>query len=215
MTTPLVAARFFGGSHEHARALLGTPRYVPHMLSKSRFSRRLHRIAPLFQTLFALDTIRIPRARLYPDEVFRGYIPSKRRYFYGLRLCLLTTRAGEPVEAFLVPGSVNDTEAVKRYRFDLPPGSTIDADRGCTDYTTEDLLAEAQQVRLRAMRKKNLTRPVPPWTRYLQFHGRKMIETAGRLIHQLPPKSIHAVTPQGFELKVFLFVLAYSITRAL
>ncbi len=239
MTTALVAARFFGGSHEHARALLGTPRYVPHMLSKSRFSRRLHRIAPLFQTLFALlgevwkdlnaasayiidtspiaalDTIRIPRARLYPDEVFRGYIPSKRRYFYGLRLCLLTTRAGEPVEAFLVPGSVNDTEAVKRYRFDLPPGSTIDADRGCTDYTTEDLLAEAQQVRLRAMRKKNLTRPVPPWTRYLQFHGRKMIETAGRLIHQLPPKSIHAVTPQGFELKVFLFVLAYSITRAL
>ncbi len=41
MTTALVAARFFGGSHEHARALLGTPRYVPHMLSKSRFSRRL------------------------------------------------------------------------------------------------------------------------------------------------------------------------------
>jgi hypothetical protein len=25
------------------------------------------------------------------------------------------------------------------------------------------------------------------------------------------PKTIHAVTAQGFELKVFLFVLAYSI----
>jgi hypothetical protein len=26
------------------------------------------------------------------------------------------------------------------------------------------------------------------------------------------PKTIHAVTAAGFELKVFLFVLAYSIT---
>lgn len=239
MTTALVAALFFGGNHEHARALLGSPRYMPHMLSRSRLSRRLHRIAPLFQTLFArlaevwkdlnthsayiidtfpiaaLDNIRIRRARLYRDEAFRGYIPSKRRYFFGLRLCLLTTARGEPVEAFLVPGSVNDTEAVKRYAFDLPQGSTIDADRGCTDYTTEDLLQEAQDVQLRAMRKKNSKRAVPPWIAYLQFHGRKMIETAGSLIAQLLPKSIHAVTPQGFELKVFLFVLAYSINRAL
>jgi hypothetical protein len=239
MTSALVAARFFGGNHEHARALLGTPGYVPHMLSRSRFCRRLHALAPLFEVLFAqlaetwknlnaasayiidtfpipaLDNIRIRRARLYRDEAFRGYIPSKRRYFFGLRLCLLTTASGEPVEAFLVPGSVNDTEAVKRYTFDLPTGSTIDADRGCTDYSTEDLLQEAQRVQLRAMRKKNSTRPVPRWIAYLQFHGRKMIETAGSLITQLLPKSIHAVTTQGFELKVFLFVLAYSINRAL
>lgn len=239
MTTALVAALFFGGSHERARQMLASPRYVPHMLSKSRFSRRLHRIAPLFEVLFArlaeawkelnaasayiidtfpiaaLDNIRIRRARLYQDEAFRGYVPSKRRYFFGLRLCLLTTGAGHPVEAFLLPGSVNDTEAVKRYTFDLPEGSIIDADRGCTDYTTEDLLQEAQAVQLRAMRKKNSTRAVPPWIAYLQFHGRKMIETAGSLISQLLPKSIHAVTPHGFELKVFLFVLAYSINSAL
>jgi hypothetical protein len=53
MTTALVAARFFGGNQEHARALLGSPRYVPHMLSKSRFCRRLHALAPLFEVLFA------------------------------------------------------------------------------------------------------------------------------------------------------------------
>jgi hypothetical protein len=35
-----------------------------------------------------------------------------------------------------------------------------------------------------------------------------MIETAGSLISQLLPKSIHTVTRQGFEVKVFLFVLA-------
>src|SRR5215471_18158086 len=41
---------------------------------------------------------------------------------------------------------------------------------------------------------------------------RKMIETAGSLIEQMLPKSIHAVTPQGFELKVALFLVAYSLS---
>ena len=39
-----------------------------------------------------------------------------------------------------------------------------------------------------------------------------MSETAGSLIEQMLPKSIHAVTPQGFELKVALFVVAYSLS---
>ena len=30
-------------------------------------------------------------------------------------------------------------------------------------------------------------------------------------MEQMLPKSIHAVTPQGFELKVSLFVIAYSL----
>jgi hypothetical protein len=38
-----------------------------------------------------------------------------------------------------------------------------------------------------------------------------IVETAGSLIAQLLPKSIHAVTSQGFELKVALFVIASSL----
>ena len=63
------------------------------------------------------------------------------------------------------------------------------------------------------MRKRNSKRPFPPWMRYLQAHYRKMVEVAGSLLERLLPKSIHAVTPQGFELKVVLFVLALSISR--
>jgi hypothetical protein len=62
------------------------------------------------------------------------------------------------------------------------------------------------------MRKKNSKRPVPGYIAYLQARGRKMVETAGSLVARLLPKSIHAVTSQGFELKVMLFVLAYSIS---
>jgi len=46
---------------------------------------------------------------------------------------------------------------------------------------------------------------------YLQASIRKIIETTGSLIERLLPKSIHAVTPKGFELKVALFVLACNI----
>lgn len=44
----------------------------------------------------------------------------------------------------------------------------------------------------------------------MQFHYRKQVETSGSLIAQLLPKTIHAVTAAGFELKVVLFVLALS-----
>jgi hypothetical protein len=38
-----------------------------------------------------------------------------------------------------------------------------------------------------------------------------MVEAAGSLIEQRLPKSLHAITSQGFELKVALFVIAYSL----
>lgn len=103
MTTPLVAALFFGGNQEHARAPLAT--------------------------------------------------------------CLLTTGTGRPVEAFLAPGRINDTEAVKHYAYDLPPGSIIDADGGCTDYTTEYLLQDALDVQLRthSARRTRRAPSLPPW----------------------------------------------------
>jgi len=37
------------------------------------------------------------------------------------------------------------------------------------------------------------------------------MEIAGSLIAQLLQKSIHAVTAQGFELKIMLFVIASSL----
>jgi Transposase DDE domain len=238
MTTAIVAARYFGGNWESARQLLATPHYIPQMLGKSRFNRRRHAIQELFNYLFkvlgnvfkhlnvesvyvidsfpiaACDNIRIRRAKRYRGEAYRGYIASKRRYFYGLRLHLLITAAGEPVELFRVPGATADVHALDSFDFDLPPGSTIYADSAFTGYATEDLLHAAAGIDLQPARKKNSKRPVPGYVAYLQARGRKMVETAGSLVNPLLPKSIHAVTPQGFELKVMLFGLAYSVSCA-
>jgi hypothetical protein len=38
-----------------------------------------------------------------------------------------------------------------------------------------------------------------------------MSETVGSLLERMLPKTIHTVTAAGFALKVFLFVLTYSI----
>ena len=105
MTTALVAALFFRGKHESARAMLKQYGYIPPMLSKSRFSRRLHRVKAIFVTLFDLlgytwkilntsstyiidsvpiavcDNIRLPRSKIYTDEKSRGYQASKKHYF--------------------------------------------------------------------------------------------------------------------------------------
>jgi hypothetical protein len=43
-----------------------------------------------------------------------------------------------------------------------------------------------------------------------KFSACQTIETASSLLEQLLPKHIHAVTSQGFELKIAYFVLATS-----
>lgn len=156
------------------------------------------------------DNIRISRSQLYQGEAYRGYQSSKKHYFYGLKIHLLVTQTGQPVEFFLTPGGLGDVSGLEWFDFDLPPGSLIFADKAYNFYEIEDALKEAG-VHLVPLRKKNSLRPHPPWRTYLAEHYRKTVETAGSQIERLLPKSIHATTAEGFELKVVLFCLATSI----
>lgn len=237
MTTAIVAALFFGGNFELARGLLKQRQYMPCMLSRSRLNRRLHRIRPKFLVLFAIlaeqwkvlnknsiyvidsfpvavcDNYRIKRNKIYGDEAYRGFIPSKKRYFYGLRIHIMVTQSGEPVEFFLTPGSFADVAATSLYDYDLPAGSTIYGDKAYNLYYWEDIMAEVD-LHLMPIRKKNSKRPYPAWVHHWQRVDRKMVETTGSLIEQKLPNSIHAVTAAGFELKVVLFILSLSIDQA-
>jgi Transposase DDE domain len=235
LTTALIASLFFRGNHESARAMLKQHSYIPHMVSKSRFSRRLHRIKEIFIVFFNLfaqtwktlnteaiyvidslpmpvcDNMRIRRSKIYSHEDFRGYQASKKRYFYGLKIHLMVTQDGQPVECFLTPGGCGDVNALKYYAYELPDGCIIYADKAYNDYEIEDLLKDVDDIQLLPMRKKNSKRALSPSISFVQSYYRKRVETAGSLIEQLLPKSIHAVTSQGFELKVVLFVIASSL----
>ena len=238
ITTALVAMRYFYGNFERAREILGRRQYIPKMLGKSRFNRRIHALKEFLLSLFEVlaeifkalnssstyiidsfpiqvcDNIRIPVCKIYQGAAYRGKIASKKRYFYGLKLHLMVTADACPVEFFFTPGRDGDVDALKIFRFDLPASSTVYADKAYTDYHHEDILLEAADIRFLAIRKCNSHRPLPPYVRYLQERSRKMVETAGSLLERMLPKSIHVVTAKGFELKVALFVLALSFSRA-
>lgn len=234
MTTAIVAALLFRGDFELSRTYLKEKGYIPKMLGKSRFNRRLHRIQDLFMTLFRLvgetwkdlnshsiyvidsypiaacDNYRICRSRRYHGEAWRGRQASKKRFFYGIKIHIMVTEHGQPVEFFLTPGGFSDTSAYRLYDFDLPQNAWITADKAYTDYDVEDAINESG-LRMRPIRKSNSKRPFPPWIFYLQSTYRKIVETTGSLIERLLPKSIHSVTVQDFELKVGLFVLAANL----
>ena len=239
MSTALLAAAFFGGNIEKARSFLDEYAYINKAISKSRFNRRLHAIDPhLWRALFDLlaeafkqshpdqtyvvyslpvpvcDNIRIRRCKLYPPqqhgEAFRGYIASKRRYFYGLRLHLVVSDKGDPVEFSVAAASEADVKLLKELGLDLPEGSLICADKGYTDYHYEDLLKEVG-LHLKAQRKKRSKRPMPVWEEFLSKPIRQYIETVFSNLSALFARKIHAVTPRGFELKIVCFLLAYSI----
>jgi hypothetical protein len=238
LTAALVAARFFGGNHKEACDYLLEHGYMPKMLTPSRFSRRLHRLfLPLLDLFDCLgmilksinasteylldsfpvaicDNIRIPRARLVHSEDYRGYIASKKRYFYGIRVQLLGTRDGIPVEFAFLPGEANDTRGIKALPLNLPHGSSVYADAGYTDYLSEDDLKEADDIALEVMRKRNSQRPDAPWGAYIKQCTRHYIETIFSEITSRFPKSIHAVTIDGFLLKLATFIVAFTLETA-
>jgi hypothetical protein len=239
MSVALVAATFFGGNVEASRSFLDEYGYIQKAISKSRFNRRLHAIdSSLWQQLFDLlaevfkqnnpdqsyvvdslpvavcDNIRIRRSKLYPlqehGEAFRGYIASKRRYFYGLRVHLVSTASGEPVEFTLAAASEADISLFKELKLELPEGALICADKGYTDYHYEDLLEDVG-LHLKAQRRKRSKREMPAWVEYLSKPIRQYIETVFSKLSAMLAGKIHAVTPRGFELKIVCFLLAFSI----
>jgi Transposase DDE domain len=236
VTTAIVAARYFSGNYAVAQRFLSKPTYIGGMLSRSRFSRRLHRLKPHLLTLMAIlatmwkelnvdqiyivdsfpipvcDNYRISRCRIYQEKQFRGYQASKRRYFYGLKLHMMVTANGQPVEFFLTPGAFNDTSELPWFDFDLPDGAIILGDKAYNLYWLEDVLADLG-LKLTPIRKENSKRPLEPWQYGLNALFRKRVETTGSLLERLLPKHIHATSASSFELKVVLFVFAVSLDQ--
>jgi hypothetical protein len=232
LTTALVAVKFFGGNYDKSRSFLSEHNYIPHMLSKSRFIRRLHQIKrEILQGLFSLmaatfkasnqeqqyvidsfpipvcSNIRMHRCKIYRDKEYHGYCASKKEYFYGIRVHMLVTQNGEPVEFFIEPGSTSDIVVARSFNFNLPKGSKIHADKGYTDYGFEDHLEFSKQIHLLTVRKENAKRP----DRGVCKKNRKRIESTFSSIVGDFASKVHAITAFGFELKIAMFIFAYSM----
>ena len=188
----------FGGNHSKSCEYMKDHHLIPNMLEKSRFNRRLHRLSMLMNDLFhqlgmvfkemnedseylldsfpvpMCDHLRIFNVKLIKSEEYRGYTASKKRYFYGVKVQLLTTKSGIPcvagdprrVELSILPGEANDVRALSSLPFNLTEGSAVYTDSGSTDYQAEDDAIDAAGIKLKVLRKKNSRRQDPAYEKY-------------------------------------------------
>lgn len=236
ITTAIIAARYF-----HGNLIAGANYMQQHhgfkKLDKSNFNRHLHRLADTVEAVFfalgrslkelniqskylidsfpvaVCKNIRISRSKLLNEERYRGYNASKREYFYGFKVQVITTAEGIPVEYFIVACSIHDATAFQSMNIDLPEGSELYGDSAYTIYEFEDLYAECDAVNLMIERKKNSKRPDSPALAFIKKFWRKRIETTFSEISGFFPKKIHAVTPQGLLLKLLLFIFALTLDK--
>jgi hypothetical protein len=237
ITTALVAGLYFGGHLDNARGFMKMTGLVLRMLDKSRFSRRLHALTELLCSLFfqvgqhlkevagaseyvldsfpvaVCDNIRINRCKLLKGKQWRGKQVSMRRYFYGVKVQVLTTASGIPVEFCFVPGSESDVQALKKLPLAVAKESKVYADSAYTNYTIEEDLRNADFIELMVQRKRNSKRKDQPWIRFLKEHMRKGIETTFSMLKALFLRRIHAVTFKGFLLKIMLFILSFTFDK--
>ena len=238
MTIALIAMLYFGGNFEKSRLVLTELGLTRRMLSRSRLNRRLHHLSELINLTFhrfgatlkdmnwesrylidsfpvaVCDNIRIRRCRIVRDETYRGRIQSKRRYFYGVRVQVMTTADGLPTEFCILPGACHDLQGLAELALDLPPRAELFADSAYTNYEWEEYLLEAQGIRLQVPRKNNSKKSIEPFLETYKQLMRKRIETVFGEISKLFPKKIHATTLDGFLLKISLFLFAFQIEKA-
>lgn len=233
MLISVVGMRFFYGNIDTARKFLIEHKYIHNTLSKSALNRRMHQIPkewweevlefihrvrnqgnlPLEYIVDAFPVsvcrnIRIRNCRIYQGEEFRGYNFSKREWFYGLKVTVIASRDGCPLRVILCPGREHDSVPFKVMNRSLPEGSEIYGDSAYLDYEHQDMLEEVEKIRLIAEPKSNSLRPIGLHDYVNLKHIRKFIEGTFGVISRLLPRKIHAVTPEGFEIKVLGFIIA-------
>jgi hypothetical protein len=241
IATFILAHTDFYGNIDKARVFLHEHDYIPRMLGKSRFSRRIHRIddsiwhqliqyAAKKGTIFGLpnefivdsfpvrvcQSIRMSRTRLFPDSKFVGFNACRNEFFRGVKIHALVTTYGRPWIVWMTPGNVHDNRAYKEKApwMEMVPGSKTYGDNAYSDEALENLL-ELRGQRLIADRRENSTRPLHVRD-FLDLKGiRKVVETTFSRIMALMPRKIHAVTENGFKLKAMGFVVGMAMIFAI
>jgi hypothetical protein len=162
----------------------------------------------------ACDNIRIQRARLLRGAQWRGRSAAHRRYFYGVKVQVVTTEEGVPVEFAFLPGAANDVRGLGVLPLCLPAGSELFMDAGYTDYAAEDAALELDSVTFAVQRRRGSRRWDEPWRAYYKKLMRKRIETVFSQVTAMFPRHIHATSFRGFLLKVSWFIIAFALDKA-
>lgn len=238
ITFSILAAKDFSGNHSTARKYLIRLGYFPKILSSSRLNRRVRKIPikiwmAVFRFLsfifsnsntdqvFAVDSFpvlscqksRIDRRKLFPSAKYIGFSASKKKYFCGIKVHMIVTELGAPVEFLCCPASESDVSVLWKMEIDLPEFSILYADGAYTSFELEEMLLEDEGIVLcpkRAIHIKNKLWSIERSQRISS--KRQIVETAFSCITRLLARSFQVRTEQGFLLRVYSAILAYSIS---
>lgn len=232
--TAVISCRLFNGNLDKTRLFLKSYHYVPYIVSKSRLCRLIHRTPEIFweylltflqrissakRKEFIVDSFPVPlciqvrryRCRLAKDKTYISYHAAKKEFYYGLKVHVITTDSGQPVEFKILPGSIHDMKAFKELTFrSIPQGSNIYGDRAYNNYDFEDFLWQKQGIALLPQRKISSQRAYSLKIKTYINRKRKRIETAFSEIKSWLGQKVHAVTLKGFKLKLTLTLVAFA-----
>ena len=238
LTIAVVSAMYFQNHHEQTLFVMKGMRYITKALSTSRFSRRLHALAPLLEYIvavlgqlfavgeaFIIDSVPIPvckyvrawrcrkidaHARL--GRTYFGKCAAKKWHFYGWRLHLICTPAGVPVSFEMLAGGLHDLTPIYELTFGLPKGASVYADKGYISALVKRTRRPTKQrdgVHLVAWHKKNMKpNSFLEWCGLKQY--RSLIETANSQLEKMGIQALHARTNQGLTIKVLASLLALT-----
>ena len=237
--TSIVSSISFYGNHSSAIKFMKQYGFIPNMLDKSRFNRRLHKIGNLLYELFEIvssyykdlccelhyiidsfpvavcNNMRIANCKILKDKKYRGYTVSMRNYFYGVKVQLLTTKDGIPIAFHFTPGKTGDAKALGKMIDKLPAEASLYGDSAYTDYGLEDIALERKCIFLKIQRKSNAKRVDTMEQKHEKLKMRKRVETAISDIKKMFPRTIHAVTLEGFLIKLTLFVFGLQLNKSI
>jgi len=237
--TAIVSSTSFYGNHSSAIKFMKQYGFIPNMLDKSRFNRRLHKVGCLLYELFEMvsshfkdfccemqyiidsfpvavcNNMRIANSKIVTDKKWRGYTASMRNYFYGVKVQLLTTKNGIPIAFHFTPGRTADAKALGKMIDKLPAEASIYGDSAYTDYGIEDMALERKCVLLKIQRKSNAKRIDTLDQKNEKLKMRKRVETTISDIKKMFPRTIHAVTLDGFLIKLTLFVFGLQLNKSI
>jgi hypothetical protein len=237
--TAILSSTSFYGNHCSAIKFVKQYGFIPEMIDTSRFNRRLHKIANLLYELFEIvssyfkdfccemqyiidsfpvsvcNNMRIMNCKILKEEKYRGYTASMRNYFYGIKVQLLTTKNGIPIAFHFTPGKTSDAKAIGKMIDKLPVEASLYGDSAYTDYVLEDIALERKCISLKIQRKSNAKRIDTLEQKNEKLRMRKRVETTISDIKKMFPRTIHAVTLEGFLIKLTLFVFGLQLNKTI
>ena len=134
ITTALIAAKKFNGNYSVAIDFVASYEGF-YRIDRGVFSKRLHRLNYIMSLIFSylgetikdlniskeyvIDTfpvsvcrnIRIPNCKLFQGDSYRGFNKSKREWFYGFKIQIITDSKGTPVQFDVFCGETGDITA--------------------------------------------------------------------------------------------------------